>query len=31
VVETIVIDVDDESVPFPKTPRKVVDDVNCKF
>jgi hypothetical protein len=30
VLEIVVIDVDDECIPFPKTPRKVVDDVNCK-
>jgi len=29
--ETIVIDVDDECVPLPKTPKKVVVNVNCKF
>jgi hypothetical protein len=31
VLETVVIDVDDECVPFPKKPKKVVADVNCKF
>jgi hypothetical protein len=29
--ETVVINVDDECVPFPKIPRKVVANVNCKF
>ncbi len=30
-LETIVIDVDNECVPPPKKPKKVVVDVNCKF
>jgi hypothetical protein len=30
-LEIIVISVDDEYVPFPKKPKKVVADVNCKF
>jgi len=29
--ETIVIDVDDECVPLPNKPKKVVADVNHKF
>ncbi len=30
-LETIVIDVDNECVPPPKKPKNVVVDVNCKF
>ncbi len=30
-LEIVVIDVDDECVPFPKKPKKFVIDVNCKF
>jgi hypothetical protein len=30
-LETIVMDVDDECLPFPKKPKKVVVNVNYKF